>query len=416
MFHQLFQHSPTIERHQAAPLFEERSSYLAHCADQGRTKSSLRLIAQHLLVFVDYLPLTTVREIDSEQLHTAADRWVHRQPLPPKVTNYYYGRMRFLSDARQWLHFMGRLRQSAVPQRAYTPMIQAYADSMAQECGLSLHTIRSRCWVLEQFLGRFWQQHRPFAQIGIGDIDAAIARKGQQDGYARTSMQAYATVLRSFFRYAEHQGWCAPGLAATIRSPRVFADASLPTGPSWEDVQHLLTTTEGEQPKDIRDRAIILLFAVYGMRVGEVRGLRLDDLDWEQERLSVTRPKSRRRQVYPLSHTVGEAIVRYVRDVRPRAPYREVFLRLKAPFGPLSSGVLYDVVSDRLRSLALPLRHYGPHALRHACATRLLAQGLSLKEIGDHLGHRKADTTRVYAKVDLGSLRQVANVDLGDLR
>jgi integrase/recombinase XerD len=72
--------------------------------------------------------------------------------------------------------------------------------------------------------------------------------------------------------------------------------------------------------------------------------------------------------------------------VRPRAPYREVFLRLKAPFGPLSSGVLYDVVSDRLRSLALPLRHYGPHALRHACATRLLAQGLSLKEIGDHLG------------------------------
>src|SRR5712691_13177439 len=85
-------------------------------------------------------------------------------------------------------------------------------------------------------------------------------------------MQAYATVLRSFFRYAEHQGWCAPGLAATIRSPRLFADASLPKGPSWEDVQQLLTTTEGDQPKDIRDQAIILLFAVYGMRVGEVRG------------------------------------------------------------------------------------------------------------------------------------------------
>jgi integrase/recombinase XerD len=198
--------------------------------------------------------------------------------------------------------------------------------------------------------------------------------------------------------------------------PRLFADASLPIGPSWEDVQQLLTTTEGEQPKDIRDRAIILLFTVYGMRVGEVRGLRLDDLDWEQERISVTRPKSRRRQVYPLSHTVGEAILRYLKEVRPRAPYREVFLRLKAPFGPLSSGVLYDVVSDRLRALALPLSHYGPHALRHACATRLLTQGLSMKAIGDHLGHRKAETTRVYAKVDLGGLRQVANFDLGDLR
>jgi hypothetical protein len=87
-------------------------------------------------VFVDYLPLTTVREIDIEQLHTAADRWVNRQPLPPNVTDYYYGRMRFISDARQWLHFMGRLRQPAVPQRSYTPMIQAYADYMAQECGL----------------------------------------------------------------------------------------------------------------------------------------------------------------------------------------------------------------------------------------------------------------------------------------
>src|SRR5712691_9838348 len=169
--------------------------------------------------------------------------------------------MRCISDARQWLHFMGRLRQSEVPQRSYTPMIQAYADSMAQACGLSLHTIRSRCWVLEQFLGRFWQQHRPFAQIGIGDIDAAIARKGQQDGYARTSMQAYATVLRSFFRYAEHQGWCAPGLTATIRPPPLFADPSLPIAPSSQHVPQLLTTTQGEQFKAIRDRAIILLFA-----------------------------------------------------------------------------------------------------------------------------------------------------------
>jgi site-specific recombinase XerD len=92
-----------------------------------------------------------------------------------------------------------------------------------------------------------------------------------------------------------------------------------------------------------------------------------------------------------------------------------VFLTLKAPFGPLSSGVLYDVVSDRLRPLALPLRHHGPHTLRHACATHLLAAGFSMKEIGDHLGHRKVDTTRVYAKVDLGGLRQVANFALGEL-
>jgi len=293
-------------------------------------------------------------------------------------------------------------------------MIEAYTDSMTRERGLSRYTLHLRCWHLEQFLSRFWPQQRPFHQIGITDIDAAIARKGEQDGYARTSMKASVTALRSFFRYAESRGWCAPGLAAAIMSPRLFADAPLPKGPSWEDVQRLLASTEGDRPKDIRDRAILLLCAVYGMRVGEVRTLRLADLDWEQEIIYVTRPKPRRRQVYPLTYTVGEAILRYLQEVRPRAPSREVFLTLKAPCGPLSSGALYDAVSERLRPLALPLRHHRPHTLRHACATRLLAEGLSMKEIGDHLGHRKMDTTRVYAKVDLGRLRQVANFDLGE--
>src|SRR5262245_31946026 len=103
MFHRLFQHPPTIERHQAAPLCEERSRYLAYCAAQGRTQSSLRLIAQHLLVFVDYLPLTTDQEITIEQIRAAADRWVHRPSHPPRDTEGSYGRQRFISDARQWL-------------------------------------------------------------------------------------------------------------------------------------------------------------------------------------------------------------------------------------------------------------------------------------------------------------------------
>jgi integrase/recombinase XerD len=273
MFHQLFQCPRAIERHRSAPLLEERLGYLAHGAAQGRTKSSLRCIAQHLLVFVDSLPLTTDGAVGIEQIHAAADRWVSRQSHPQNATDYRYGRMRFISDAQQWLRFLGRLRQPEVPQRPYTHMIEAYATSMTQERGLSPYTMRTRCWCLAQFLSRFWQQQRPFHQIGIADIDAAIARKGEQDGYARTSMYAYATTLRSFFRYAEHQGWCAPGLAAAIMAPRLFADASLPKGPLWEDVQRLLATTEGDRPKDIRDRAVIMLCAVYGMRVGEVRGL-----------------------------------------------------------------------------------------------------------------------------------------------
>ena len=109
----------------------------------------------------------------------------------------------------------------------------------------------------------------------------------------------------------------------------------------------------------------------------------------------------------------GGALLRYIIEVRPRGRWREVFLTLKAPHRPLSRGGLYHLASRVLCARGLRLRHHGPHALRHACATRLLSQGLSFKDIGDHLGHRSADATAVYAKVDLPSLREVARFDLG---
>ena len=417
MFDQLFTCPHAVERYRSRPLLEERLRYLAYCAAQGSTRSSLRLIAQHQLAFIDYLHLETADLLTVEEINAAADAWVGRRPQPHShnVTDYRYGRMRFISNAKQWLSFLGRLRNVEAPRRPYTHLIEEFRNHMVREKDLSQHTVRIRCWYLEQFLGRFWEQHRSLEEVSIADIDAAIARKGDHDGYARTSIQSYINVLRAFFRYAEQRKWCRPGLAAAIMSVRLFADTDLPKGPSWADVQRLLAKTEGDRPKDIRDRAIIMLFAIYGMRVGEVQVLKLEDLDWEKELIYLSRPKPRRQQSYPLSYTVGEAILRYLKKVRPRVSRREVFLTVKAPFQPLSSGLLYDIVSDRLRALAVSLPHYGPHSLRHACATRLLAEGLSMKEIGDHLGHCKADTTRVYAKVDLAALRQVANFDLGGL-
>jgi len=129
----------------------------------------------------------------------------------------------------------------------------------------------------------------------------------------------------------------------------------------------------------------------------------------------VTRFKARRKQLYPLSHTVGDAILRYLKEVRPGAPYREIFISRRAPLQPLSGPGIWNIVSSRLRSLDVTVSHFGPHSLRHACATRLLSQGLSLKEVGDHLGHRSPDATRWYAKVDLTGLREVADFNIGGL-
>ena len=415
MFDQLYKSPRAIHRYSTGPLLEERLRYLVHCAARGSTRSSLRLIAQHQLVFIGLLHLETAKKVSLEQIRAAADLWVGKSPRAHKVTDCRYGRMRFISDAKQWLGFLGRLQLPEVAPRPYAHLIDEFADHMIRDRGLSRHTVRIHCWHLGQFLERLWQQHRPFSEISIRDIDDAIARKGEQDAYARTSIAHYATTLRVFFRYAEQRGWCPRGLAAAIMAPRLFAEQALPKGPSWDDVQRLLISTEGDQPKNLRDRAIILLFAVYGMQVGEVRALKLEDLNWEKELICVTRPKSRRQQSYPLSYSVGEAILRYLREARPRVSYREVFLTLKAPIRPIGSGVLYDVVSDRLAAIDAALKPRGPHALRHACAAHLLAKGLSMKEIGDHLGHRKLDTTRLYAKVDLTGLRQVADFNIGGL-
>jgi site-specific recombinase XerD len=417
MFNDLFTSPQALDRYSSGPLLDERLRYLAHRAAQGSTRSSLRLTAQQQLVAIDYLHLTESDSVTVKEIEAAADLWICRQPQPHthSAIDYRWARLRFISEATQWLSFLGRLRPIEAPRRPYADLIERFTVHMIREKGLSQYTVRIRCWYLEQFLNRFWEHHRSFDEVTIADIDAAVARKGIEDGYARTSIQGYINSLRAFLRYAEQCGWCRPGLATAIMSVHLFADEGLPKGPTWDDVQLLLAKVEGDQQKNIRDRAIMMLFAIYGMRAGEVRGLKLEDLDWDKELIYLARPKPRRRHSYPLSYTVGEAILRYLKNVRPRSSQREVFLTVKAPFRPLSSGSLYDLVSDRLRALGISLPHYGPHSLRHACATRLLAEGLSMKEIGDHLGHRKADTTRVYAKVDLTGLRQVADFDLGGL-
>ena len=144
--------------------------------------------------------------------------------------------------------------------------------------------------------------------------------------------------------------------------------------------------------------------------------LRLDDVDWEHDFLHVRRVKRRKVQTYPLAASVGAAIARYLREVRPPSKRRELFLGLNSPHEPVSQGAIHHIVATGLKRVGARTPRFGPHSLRHACAGRLVSEGFSLKEIGDHLGHRGVATTRIYAKVNLPALREVAAFDLGGLR
>jgi site-specific recombinase XerD len=418
MFDDLFQRPHALARQSTGPLLEERVRYLRNLIDEEMARSTVRVAAIYLLVVCDRLHLgrRPGEMIDQAEIDEAAAAWARSRARSgvTKRGEAAHSRRRFRWHATEWLRFIGRLREPAKAPVAYADLIAGYAEYMKIDKGLSPHTINYRCATLEDFLRRIGGTRQSLGSITIRQIDDVLIQKVSDGCYARVTVQTYASTLRSFFRLAEMRGWCRGGLATAIKAPRVFPLERLPMGPSWDEVGRLLATTEGDRPTDIRDRAILLLLSIYGLRNGEVKHLRLEDIDWEQGRLLVKRQKTRGAHAYPLSRTVGDAVVRYLKEVRPRSEHRVVFLTMRPPFRPLQSG-LWRIVARRLRPLGVSIPHHGPHALRHACATRLLEQGLSLKEIGDHLGHRQPDTTRIYAKVDLVGLRSVAEFDLGGL-
>ena len=413
MFERLFQLPATLARHREGPLAQAREQFLLHCAEQGMTHSSLSWLASELLMISKRLNIATDGLITQRQIEAAVDQWIRFQRRRGRGGSSR-SRKHFVQVASHWLRFLGRLQLPEPNRFAGMDVIENFIAYMHNERGCSLHTIRTRRKCTERFLKSFNAQNRPFSEVCIEDIDNFLESLGKQN-WCRVSIASSARSLRSFFRYAGENGWCATNIAAAIRGPRVFKQEGLPLGVNWNDVERLIRSTCENTPRDIRDKAILQLLVIYGLRRGEVSGLRLEHINWRQDRISVSRPKQRCTQEYPLLPSVGEAILRYLQQVRPPSRYREIFLTVRAPIQPLSGDGLYDIVRTRLLALGIRSPHYGPHALRHACANRMVAQGLSLKEIGDQLGHRSASATRIYAKVDIAGLRDVAELSLGGL-
>lgn len=410
MFEQLFKRDDTVDRYRAAPLADSRLGYLVHCADQGFKPYTLRAIAGMQCALVRYADLSETGPVQLSQVEDAADRWLAEDP-GRRNGKERTARRRFLRHATGWLQFAQRLDAPRAPRHPTDRRLEAFTDYMRLERGWAESTIRTRRKHAGEFLRRCFDANLPLEQVTLDDLDRSLAAKLSPDGWSRHSLRTYAGSLRAFLRFAEDRGWCARGLAAAVRPPRIYAGEGLPTGPAWDDVRKLLATTEGDTPVAVRDRAVLLLLIRYGLRAGEVSGLRLEDIDWQAETLTVRRTKPGRSGCYPLVRSTGDAVLRYVREVRPRRARREIFLTLLAPVRPLQPDAISEIVRRRMRRLGIRSQHHGAHALRHALAQHLLDEGFSMKAIGDCLGHRSPSSTAVYAKANIGGLRQVADFD-----
>ncbi|MHB8456004.1 MAG: tyrosine-type recombinase/integrase [Acidiferrobacterales bacterium] len=392
-------------RHSEAPFAVERDRYLRHCEDSGTTPRYLHIKRNELIRIARLLPGNADQGINIAQLREIAR-------LRTSMRNSVTIERKVIVIGRPWLRFLGWWCEP-VTDLPFQSQLDHYVSWMRDERGFSPCTIGQWQRRIKQFLLWCVETERPLNALRPNDVDAYFVQNASRWG--RISMKGMTGALRIFLRYAANQGLCDQRLANALRTPRVYTQASLPNAPTWSDVQRIVATTKTDTPADIRNRAILMLLSVYGMRRGEVVALRLDQVDWAGRTLHVFRLKRRQLQVYPLLPTVAEALARYIDTVRPHVAFSEIFIGLHTPQRPLTPGAIYDMVNPKFKALGIATQHRGPHALRHACAGRLVAQGFSFKEIGDHLGHRSTSATMTYAKVNMAALREVGDFDLGDL-
>lgn len=324
---------------------------------------------------------------------------------------YYYRFSPGISAARHLLRYTRTVgivapeREGALP--CYAPLLAEWLAFLKQHRGLTPGTLD----LYGRYVGRFLKTLGPEAtDSGLGRLDVARVRayvSRAAHGRSRSVRKAVVSTLRSFLRFARDRGYLTDDLSATVERVPCFKHERLPRGPRWEDALRLLevpgcTTTRGR-----RDYAILQLLLSYGVRARQVSGLCLDDIRWRQEQIRFAPLKGGRQVVVPLLPTVGDALLHYLQAGRPSTAIRHLFLSSHPPFPPLRSAAISSLVARTMEHAQIETPHRGSHALRHAWATRLLAEGQSLKTIADLLGHRSLETTRIYAKVDFTRLRTV---------
>lgn len=415
MFATLFFYPSVLRRYREGPLADEREAHLRSLVARGMARGTILRCARYCLCVAEYLKRWSLdRSLTVEEVDALAHRWAGERVASGRASEARWPAEHFRFAATEFLGSCGRLQPPPPqPPGPYDAELADFIAARQKTHWQSAATCNSALWQIRRFLDYLQQRNVQLAEVAPSDLDAYFQHVAAR--WSRISIHTCAKMLRAWFAHCEKRGWTQAGLTGAILLPRLYRHEGLPIGPTWEEVGRMLKGATGESAASLRDHALLLLLSVYGLRSGEVRRLRLDDIDWARERMLIVRSKSGQKQWLPLQLHVGNAIVRYLCHGRPKNARREVFLTLRAPPGPLSAGGLYHVVHRHLSKVSAPVKGRGPHALRHACARHLLESGRSFKEVGDHLGHRSPDATRFYAKVNLASLRRVALDDLGGL-
>jgi site-specific recombinase XerD len=291
---------------------------------------------------------------------------------------------------------------------AFDATVDAYRQYLSEVRGLAPITIEQHCSTAAELLQHCLGQDGAFRLVDLNraHIESFVTSVGHRFG--RSSMQHVVAHIRGYLRFLSMQGEGPVGLDSQIDTPRVYRLEQLPRALRWETVCAFPESIDRTSVSGLRDYAMFLLIAAYGLRGCDIAGLKLTDLNWRAGELRVNQSKTRSPLRLPLTDPVAQALLDYLREGRPQSAYRELFLTVAAPILPLKRQSAGYAFRFRVKRSGLDIPFRGVHSLRHSYAVHLLRQGVSLKGIGDLLGHRSTESTCVYLRLDLDELREVA--------
>ena len=369
--------------------------------EQGYSPACVKSHTQLITTFIQWL------RRGHTKIHLLDDRIVQRfLRCRPKAVQ--------CGDAATIHRFLHTLReQGVVPPQPKPPLsskqrlINSYERYLLEERGLTRATVVNNVGFIDQFLSaRFQEAPLNLSQLHAPDVTTFVRHHAHKLSPGRA--QLLVTALRSFLRYLQHQGKITADLAVCVPTVARWSFAALPKFLPADSVKKVLDCSERNTAVGRRNYAILLLLARLGLRACEVVALNLEDIDWENARITI-RAKGGRWNQLPLPTDVGEALALYLRHARPSCPCRRVFIRDRAPRrGFTGSQAICTVVRRAIQRAGVESARKGAHLFRHSLATSMIRQGASLDEIGELLRHRSPNTTAIYAKVDLPALRSLA--------
>lgn len=295
-------------------------------------------------------------------------------------------------------------KPATAPSRA-SMLIEEYANYLREVRGFAASTVSNHRYTAQYFLDHLDEERIALKKVQTPQIESYITKAGKR--LSRPSLQHDIGALRGFLQFLAIDDRVPAGLANQIDTPRLYQFEKLPRALPWETVRTLLRCIDRTSAMGLRDYAMFLMIATYGLRASEVVAITLDDLCWRQGRLRVHQRKTSSPLELPLTNEVSTALVKHLKRTPPSPPYRRIFLRMRAPIGVLKRTAVKGAFRSLVRKSRLRIPFQGPHCLRHSLAVYLLKSGTALKTIGDILGHRSAVSTSTYLRLSTGDLREV---------